>query len=66
MWKLIRGCGLSYSYGIRMVQNEACLLFSLYKATNAVAAYSKAKSIVVSLHFMMLLGFTSVGIRLKK
>nr|XP_026487526.1 uncharacterized protein C05D11.1-like [Vanessa tameamea] len=46
MWRLIRGCGLSYGYGIRPSQNEGRLAFSLYRATNAVAAYTKAKAIV--------------------
>ncbi|XP_022820745.1 uncharacterized protein C05D11.1-like [Spodoptera litura] len=46
MWRLIRGCGLSYGYAIRMSPNEGRLIFSLYRATNAVAAYSKAKSIL--------------------
>ncbi|KAJ8729556.1 hypothetical protein PYW08_001137 [Mythimna loreyi] len=46
MWRLIRGCGLSYGYAIRMSQNEGRLIFSLYRASNAVAAYSKAKSIL--------------------
>ncbi|KAJ8726234.1 hypothetical protein PYW07_000932 [Mythimna separata] len=46
MWRLIRGCGLSYGYAIRMSQNEGRLIFSLYRATNAVAAYNKAKSIL--------------------
>ncbi|XP_034828177.1 uncharacterized protein C05D11.1-like [Maniola hyperantus] len=46
MWRLIRGGGLSYGYGIRPSQNEGRLVFSLYRATNAVAAYNKAKSIV--------------------
>lgn len=46
LWRLIRGCGLSYGYGIRMKQNEGCLLFSLYKASNIVGAYFKAKYIL--------------------
>lgn len=46
MWRLIRGCGLSYGYAIRMSPNEGRLIFSLYRATNAVAAYNKAKSIL--------------------
>ncbi|XP_059059298.1 uncharacterized protein C05D11.1-like [Achroia grisella] len=45
MWRLIRGGGLSYGYGMRPSPNESCLVFSLYRATNAVAAYTKAKSI---------------------
>ncbi|CAH0726563.1 unnamed protein product, partial [Brenthis ino] len=46
MWRHIRGCGLAYSYGVRPAPAEARLVFSLYRATNAVAAYTKAKSIV--------------------
>ncbi|KAH9645203.1 hypothetical protein HF086_005748 [Spodoptera exigua] len=46
MWRLIRGCGLSYGYFIRMAANEGKLIFSLYRASNAVAAYNKAKSIL--------------------
>ncbi|XP_049872194.1 uncharacterized protein C05D11.1-like isoform X2 [Pectinophora gossypiella] len=46
MWRLIRGCGLSYGYGVRPAPNEGRIVFSLYKATNCVAAYTKAKSIV--------------------
>ncbi|CAH0749121.1 unnamed protein product [Diatraea saccharalis] len=46
MWRLIRGCGLSYGYGIRPAQNEGRLVFSLYRATNAIAAYTKTKAIV--------------------
>ncbi|XP_047987418.1 uncharacterized protein C05D11.1-like [Leguminivora glycinivorella] len=46
MWRLIRGCGLSYGYGVRPAFGEARLVFSLYRATNAVQAYTKAKSIV--------------------
>ncbi|XP_072936349.1 uncharacterized protein C05D11.1-like [Epargyreus clarus] len=46
MWRLIRGCGLSYSYSVRPVPGEAVLAFSLYRATNIVAAFTKAKSIM--------------------
>ncbi|XP_030036652.2 uncharacterized protein C05D11.1 [Manduca sexta] len=46
MWRLIRGCGLSYGYGVRASPTEGRLVFSLYRATNTVAAYSKAKSIL--------------------
>ncbi|KAL0894630.1 hypothetical protein ABMA27_013187 [Loxostege sticticalis] len=46
MWRMIRGCGLSYGYGIRPSQHEARLAFSLYRANNAVAAYSKTKCIL--------------------
>jgi hypothetical protein len=49
MWRLIRGCGLSYSYGIRPAYNEARIVFSLFKATNAIAAYTKTKAIIVSI-----------------
>lgn len=50
MWRLIRGCGLSYGYAIHMSQNEGRLIFSLYRASNAVQAYCKAKSILVCAH----------------
>ncbi|XP_068621033.1 uncharacterized protein C05D11.1-like [Battus philenor] len=46
MWRLIRGGGLSYGYGVRRTAAEGCLVFSLYRATNAPAAYAKAKSIM--------------------
>lgn len=46
MWRLIRGCGLSYGYAIRPSKNEGRLIFSLYRATNPVQAYTKAKSIL--------------------
>ncbi|XP_023940312.1 uncharacterized protein C05D11.1 [Bicyclus anynana] len=46
MWKLIRGLGLSYGYGIRPSYNEGRLVFSLYRATNTVAAYTRAQGIV--------------------
>ncbi|XP_075992092.1 uncharacterized protein C05D11.1-like [Anticarsia gemmatalis] len=46
MWRLIRGCGLSYGYAIRLSPNEGRLIFTLYRATNAVQAYTKAKSII--------------------
>ncbi|KAJ2944639.1 hypothetical protein O0L34_g3994 [Tuta absoluta] len=46
MWRLIRGSGLSYGYGVRAAPVEGRLVLSLYKATNCVAAYTKAKSII--------------------
>ncbi|KAJ0181723.1 hypothetical protein K1T71_002445 [Dendrolimus kikuchii] len=46
MWRLIRGGGLSYGYGVRCSPNEGRLVFSLYRATNCIAAYVKAKSIL--------------------
>ncbi|CAH2066403.1 unnamed protein product, partial [Iphiclides podalirius] len=46
MWRLIRGGGLSYGYGVRSAAAEGRLVFSLYRATNTVAAYTKAKTIV--------------------
>lgn len=48
MWRLIRGGGLSYGYSMCEASAEGRVFFSLYRATNAVAAYTKAKSIVVS------------------
>ncbi|CAG9567343.1 unnamed protein product [Danaus chrysippus] len=46
MWRLIRGGGLSYGYSMCEASAEGRIFFSLYRATNAVAAYTKAKSIV--------------------
>ncbi|CAK1603337.1 unnamed protein product [Parnassius mnemosyne] len=46
MWRLIRGGGLSYGYGVRAAPHEGRLVFSLYRATNAPQAYTKAKTIV--------------------
>ncbi|CAK1549762.1 unnamed protein product [Leptosia nina] len=46
MWREIRGGGLSYGYAVRTAPNEASLLLSLYRATNTLAAYNKAKSIL--------------------
>ncbi|XP_045458924.1 uncharacterized protein C05D11.1-like [Melitaea cinxia] len=46
MWRLIRGCGLSYGYGVAASPSEGRVVFSLYRASNAVAAYSRAKDIV--------------------
>ncbi|CAH2104836.1 unnamed protein product [Euphydryas editha] len=46
MWRLIRGCGLSYGYGVQPSPGEGRIAFSLYRATNTVAAYSRAKTIV--------------------
>lgn len=46
MWRLIRGQGLSYGYGIHPKPNEGLLYFTLYRSTNIVAAYKEAKTIV--------------------
>lgn len=48
MWRLIRGSGLAYGYSVRPSPHEGRIVFSLYKATNTVPAYTKAKSILVS------------------
>ncbi|CAH0404705.1 unnamed protein product [Chilo suppressalis] len=46
MWRLIRGMGFSYGYSIRPAQNEGRLVFSLYRATNAMGAYVRTKAIM--------------------
>ncbi|XP_069360181.1 uncharacterized protein C05D11.1-like [Maniola hyperantus] len=48
MWRSLRFGDLSFGYGIRHSQHEGRLVFSLalYRATDTVAAYTKAKSIV--------------------
>lgn len=49
LWRQIRGQGFSYGYNIVHRPNEGLLYFTLYRATNLVAAYKEAKSITVSL-----------------
>ncbi|XP_047509808.1 uncharacterized protein C05D11.1-like [Pieris napi] len=46
MWREVRGGGLSYGYALRPSPHEAALVLSLYRATNAVAAYTKVKAIL--------------------
>ncbi|XP_050675436.1 uncharacterized protein C05D11.1-like isoform X2 [Leptidea sinapis] len=46
MWRLIRGGGLSYGYGLRLAPNEAAIVLSLYRATNGPVAYSSTKGIL--------------------
>ncbi|GBP23093.1 Uncharacterized protein C05D11.1 [Eumeta japonica] len=46
MWRLIRGSGLSYGYSVRPYANESRIAFALYRASNPVGAYAKAKSII--------------------
>jgi len=55
MWRLIRGQGLSYGYSIYPKPNEGLLYLTLFKATNAVAAYKETKSIVVCIIIIILL-----------
>lgn len=45
LWRQIRGQGFSYGYNIVPRPNEGLLYFTLYRATNVVAAYKEAKSI---------------------
>jgi len=46
MWRLIRGCGLSYNYRITTSPNTGKLQFGLAKSTQIFKAYLKAKEIV--------------------
>lgn len=55
MWRLIRGQGLSYGYSIFPKPNEGLLYLTLFKATNAVAAYKETKSIVVCIIIIIIL-----------
>ncbi|XP_046995924.1 uncharacterized protein C05D11.1-like isoform X1 [Schistocerca americana] len=48
MWRQIRGQGLAYSYSIIPRPHEGLLHLTLYRATNCIAAYKEAKSIVDS------------------
>ncbi|XP_058458892.1 uncharacterized protein C05D11.1-like [Malaya genurostris] len=45
LWRQIRGQGFSYGYNIVPRPNEGLLYFTLYRATNVIAAYKEAKSI---------------------
>lgn len=47
LWRQIRGQGFSYGYNIVPRPNEGLLYFTLYRASNVVAAYKEAKSITV-------------------
>ena len=57
MWRQIKGQGLSYGYNMYAMPNEYLLYLSLYKATNIVAAYKEARSIIVSIVNFFLLIF---------
>ena len=46
MWRNIRGPGYSYGYSIAPRVNENLICFSLYRASNLVAAYRETKKIV--------------------
>ncbi|KAF4518639.1 hypothetical protein B566_EDAN005966 [Ephemera danica] len=46
MWKQVRGQGLAYSYNMFPEPNEGMLYFTLYRATNVVAAFNESKSVV--------------------
>lgn len=47
LWRQIRGQGFSYGYNIVPRPNEGLLYFTLYRASNVVAAYKEAKLITV-------------------
>ncbi|XP_050076146.1 uncharacterized protein C05D11.1-like [Anopheles maculipalpis] len=46
LWKQIRGQGFAYGYNILPRPNEGLLYFTLYRASNVVAAYQEAVSIM--------------------
>lgn len=48
LWRQIRGQGFAYGYNIVPRPNEGMLYFTLYRASNVVAAYKEAVTIVVS------------------
>lgn len=47
-WRVIRGQGFAYSYNMHLNLHEHLLYFTLFKATNLVAAFKQFKSITVS------------------
>ena len=48
-WRKIRGKGLAYSYGLSNNLEQGTIQFTLFKATNPVAAYNMAKEIISNL-----------------
>uniref|UniRef100_A0A1S4GM16 Uncharacterized protein n=1 Tax=Anopheles gambiae TaxID=7165 RepID=A0A1S4GM16_ANOGA len=46
LWRQIRGQGFAYGYNIVPRPNEGMLYFTLYRASNVVAAYKEAVTIV--------------------
>eukprot|EP01087_Luapelamoeba_hula_P007015 TRINITY_DN1709_c0_g1_i3.p1 TRINITY_DN1709_c0_g1~~TRINITY_DN1709_c0_g1_i3.p1 ORF type:complete len:882 (+),score=155.82 TRINITY_DN1709_c0_g1_i3:330-2975(+) len=46
-WKRIRGCGLAYSYGIRLKVEQGLLYFILFKSVSLVKAYEEARNIIL-------------------
>uniref|UniRef100_A0AAG5D1U2 Peptidase M16C associated domain-containing protein n=1 Tax=Anopheles atroparvus TaxID=41427 RepID=A0AAG5D1U2_ANOAO len=47
LWRQIRGQGFAYGYNIVPRPNEGLLYFTLYRASNVVAAFKEAESIMV-------------------
>lgn len=48
LWRQIRGPGFAYGYNLTPRPNEGLLYFTLYRATNVVAAFRETKAIIVS------------------
>lgn len=48
LWRQIRGPGFAYGYNLMPRPNEGLLYFTLYRATNVVAAFRETKAIIVS------------------
>lgn len=47
-WRQIRGQGLSYGYNLYVNLNEQLIYFTLYRATNVIAAFKQFKNITVN------------------
>lgn len=58
LWRQIRGQGFAYGYNLVPRPNEGLLYFTLYRATNVVAAYRETKNIIVSIIFHIMFSFT--------
>lgn len=48
LWRQIRGQGFAYGYNLMPRPNEGLLYFTLYRATNVVAAYKETAAIVAA------------------
>lgn len=46
IWRQVRGLGLSYGYGLRVLPENGLLFLSLIKSTHLVKAYKKTQEIV--------------------
>lgn len=54
LWRQIRGQGFAYGYNITPRPHQGLLYFTLYHATNVVAAFKEAKIVTVKKNCLMM------------